>query len=89
MSNLGVATTQTNIMTNQVILAFSTSLAQEYMLGGWIQGTADSINDTPVPMGECSTYYSNDDSVMALLYDGTADTVWCIDPAVENLQFAE
>ena len=60
------------ISLDQVIIAYDTSLSEEYMLGAFLQGSALSVYDKPVPMKKCDELYANNANIRELINSPTA-----------------
>lgn len=77
--NLGNPTSQTDIGTDDVIIAFATSRDQSDMLGAFLQGTTQTFqhNVYGIPFTKCSDIYDNNSNIMSLL-SPNADDYYCV-----------
>jgi len=56
--NEPIQTTPAVVNSNQIIIAYTPSIEQEYMLGAFFQATEGSNLLAPLPTGLCNTVYA-------------------------------
>jgi len=79
--NEPLQTTPVTTGNDEIIIAYTTSVPQEYMLGAFFQATVGSNLLTPLPTALCNTVYAGNQNVISLIDDTNA---MCIDVNAVN-----